>query len=445
MNTSLKSVAVFLLMATLLASVSRADDLDEDGIDDAVEQMLIDMYRPVLHYDPDENVRPASMEWYVRHSELIWQTQIQGFPLDIVVVSNSQLNDPGDDDSPLRLLFEATEDVPSSMTFRSLSEPSLRINVFDDFHSGPAPVQPIGMYAHVAPLAQALQYSNGPTIPPLPFNADDFLLLQYWQFFPFNDFQFELDIGNHEGDWMWIDVFVERTCPYPVRYVVYHHHGDSECAPMVLGAGFNPLPPPSSPHPLPCSPNNMVPQLDCFLEAGAHEWWPYGGNGGECEFCVPCVLFAPCCAIDCCPDNRPHRGTLLSMRSENVLNLGERFAPMPEIEAQLVMLFNGLWGHDHGIPNGPSGGPLHQESPGYPFCPLMVGHVDPAADAWSGAGLGSRYHPFTTLSEAIDGATRVETGGRLLIAPDHYPGGLALTRPMRLEREGSTGKVVLGQ
>lgn len=179
------------------------------------------------------------------------------------------------------------------------------------------------------------------------------------------------------------------------------------------------------------------------MESGAHEWWPEAGGGGECEFCVPCIAFAPCCAIDCCKENPSHNGSLASIRSQNVLNDGERFAPMPGVEPQLVMHFNGLWGHNHGVPNGPSGGPLGQESPGYSFSPLFVAHVDPAAEPWTQAGLGSRYHPIQVLADAIDGPNAVVTGGRVLIAPGNYSGPLAYSRNMRLECDGA-GTVTIG-
>lgn len=428
----------------------RAADLDEDGIDDDLEQMLINIYRPMLHYDNHETVSPVSVEWYIRHSELIWRTGIPGIPgpLDIQILSNAQLNDPNNPESPLLLLQVGGGDLPFSSTTREPADVGFRINVLDEFRFGPGVIDTVGMYAHVVQLKNLLLYQDNAAfwlIPQPPRDPRDYYLIQYWQFLPYNDFQFTLDIGNHEGDWMWIDVFVRRECPYQIDYIVYHHHGDdTSCGVTILGDGFGPLPTQTEPHPLPCSPQNAARIPQCFLESGAHEWWPFASGGGECEFCVPCLLFAPCCAIDCCKDNPSHNGTLGSLRSQNVLNIGERFAPMPGVEPQLVMHFNGLWGHDHGIPNGPSGGPLRQKSPGYPFSPLFVAHVDQAASPWTGVGLGSRYHPFPTLDEALNGVHAVETGGRLLMASGVYGGIPVFNRPMRLERDGSAGVVRLG-
>lgn len=437
---------IILLAAFSTASrlqICHAEDMDEDGIDDELEQTLIDMYRPMLHYDSSETVSPSTVEWFIRHSELIWRTTVQGSPLDVQIFSNAQLNDLNNPESPLLILQAGDgENLPFSSTTREPSNVGFRINILDEFKFGPGVIDTVGMYAHVVQLTAPLQYVGGVSVPPPPADPRDFYLIQYWQFLPFNDFQFTLDIGNHEGDWMWIDVFVDRACPYTLRNIVYHHHGDSHCQQTLLSGSS--LPDETEPYPLPCAPQNVARIPQCYLESGAHEWWPEAG-GGECEFCVPCIAFAPCCAIDCCKDNPSHNGALASLRSQNVLNLGERFAPMPGIEPQLVMHFNGLWGHNHGIPNGPSGGPLRQESPGYPFSPLFVAHVDPAAEPWSEAGLGSRYHPLQSLDAALEGPNAVETGGTILMAPGTYTGHSSFTRPMKLGRDGPSGRVRLAQ
>lgn len=442
-------IAYSLALSSCIGSLNAAD-VDEDGIDDELEALLIDMYRPRLHYDSSETVSPVSVEWFIRHSELIWRTAFQGTPLDIQIFTNAQLNDPNNPNSPLLILQAGDgENLPFSSTTREPGNVGFRINILDEFKFGPGMIDTVGMYAHVVRLNNPLIY-NVPggifSIPPNTHDPHDFYLIQFWQFLPFNNFQFTLDIGNHEGDWMWIDVFVERDCPYELRYIVYHHHGDStDCGVTVLGGSQGPLPTEMAPYPLPCAPNNLARIPQCFLESGAHEWWPEASGGGECEFCVPCLAFAPCCTFDCCKDNPSHNGALASLRSQNVLNLGERFAPMPGLEPQLVMHFNGLWGHNHGIPNGPSGGPLRQESPGYPFSPLFVAHVDPAAEPWSEAGLGSRYHPLQSLDEALDGPHAVETGGTILMAPGTYSGHSSFTRPMKLGRDGGSGTVRLEQ
>jgi hypothetical protein len=145
------------------------------------------------------------------------------------------LDNPNDPNSPLLILNASDAGFFPSTATQEPGNVGYRINIFDEFRNGPGVIEPVGMYAHVVQLSSPLQYVGGVTTPPPPLNFNDFYLIQYWQFLPFNDFQFTLDIGNHEGDWMWIDVLVERACPYFIRHIVYHHHSDNHCAPTILG------------------------------------------------------------------------------------------------------------------------------------------------------------------------------------------------------------------
>lgn len=97
------TIFLFFLPGVSMPTV-RAADIDEDGINDALEETLIDMYRPMLHYDTSESVSPSTVDWFIRHSELIWRTSFQGAPLDIQILSNAQLNDSNNPESPLLLL-----------------------------------------------------------------------------------------------------------------------------------------------------------------------------------------------------------------------------------------------------------------------------------------------------------------------------------------------------
>jgi hypothetical protein len=434
-----------VLAACVLTPPVRAVDVDEDGIDDGLEQTLIDMYRPILWYDSAQDIRPCSVEAFVRNSQLIWrQFNTFGGFVDHVIFTESQLDDPNDPDSPLLILSGGNEDRPPSNKIEHPQQSTYRINVDDNFwHGPPPPIAPVGMYAHVVPLDGPLSYTMGPTLPEPPLSHNNVYLLQYWQFLPANDFNVPGDAGDHEGDWLYVDILVDRACPYEIRHIVHHHHGDNHCSPTVMNTDLFPVEL-TRPFPLACDAQHVARIPQCYLEVDVHEWWPFPSDGsGECEFCVPCAVLPACCAVNCCFENRSHNGLGDMVESQNVLNLGERYAPMPGLEPQLIMFFNGLWGHDHGIPNGPSAGPLFQIAPNYPHCPLFVAHVDPSASPWSDEGLGSGYHPFTALADAIDGPDAVRTGGRVLIAPGNYSGTDTFSRAMRLEREGM-GTVVIG-
>src|ERR1051325_8596028 len=121
---------------------------------------------------------------------------------------------------------------------------------------------PIGMYGHVVPLSGPLEYINA-TLPTAPLHYSDLYLIQYWQFFPYNDFNAPAGGGDHEGDWICLDLLVDRVCPYELRYIVHHHHGDNECGPTILGLGTLPLP--TRPFPLTCNLANLVKVPLCYL------------------------------------------------------------------------------------------------------------------------------------------------------------------------------------
>ena len=62
-----------LFVGCLLLNVTRAAlafDLDEDGLDDALERALIDLYRPEYVYDSGESKWPSTARWFVRYSRL---------------------------------------------------------------------------------------------------------------------------------------------------------------------------------------------------------------------------------------------------------------------------------------------------------------------------------------------------------------------------------------
>jgi len=394
---------LFTAFLNLAASLPAAD-LDEDGLDDTLEAMLIDRHRPHLYYDHREDDWPSSVLWFVQHSELT----VGGD--NVLVVSRSEL-----EANPLRILdFASRTKNPSGSDYH--------INIANESRSGEGP-SPVGMYAHVVPLTGTVKYSDRPE---LPVGPDD-LLIQYWQFFPFSDSQAPFSLGDHEGDWLYLDVFVTRQPPHTLRYIVYHHHGDGNCAPDVVPGNsstldaiggivqqFVPLPADGIPR--------------AYLDEGSHEWWALPCDSDDCD----------CFGAD------PHDGRGVNYRAENILNLGEAFAPMPGSEPQLVLFFNGTWGQYGDSPRGP----VLQF---YPSSPLLLGYVDPSASAWTQAGLGSRYHPFTGVGPAksevettLNVFARHAVSGTLRLRAGNYAGNHTFDKPMTLELWGD-GVATIGQ
>jgi hypothetical protein len=417
-----KALVAGLVLAAFTVHL-RAVDLDEDGLDDAIESRLINLYRPWLLYDDGEGVSdgywPSSVTWFVQHSELLYH-QYSVSSRDYTVFSREPLAQ--DVTGILQGGYRAVNGNPfpaSTTAEQPFFDRSYQINILDEFRRGEGPV-PVGTYARVVPLTGPILCEDYPQ--PLPVGPDD-LLIQYYQLFPFNNFTDGSDsVGDHEGDWLILDVYVRRAEPNDVRFIIYHHHGDGHCAPTVLSADKS----------FQCDgtvPPDGVPR--CYLERGAHEWWHHDGG-----------------AVEDCGWARSHNGKGIRYRTENVLNIGEHFAPMPELEAQCIVLYNGRWGQwgfNMDNPGGaePPEGPLASTRCYSVQAPKHVQYVDSTAISWSVAGLGSRYHPHQTVPA---GADRAEIRGHVRVAPGNYPGACILSKPVTIELWSKySGVVTLGR
>ena len=185
------------------------------------------------------------------------------------------------------------------------------------------------------------------------------------------------------------------TAPHTLRYVVYHHHGDGNCTPTILpyDDGFQLT---SDGHPI------------CHLEEGSHEWWPWASDEDDDHDCF---------GSDC------HDGTGANYLTQNVLNLGEAFAPMPGDEPQMILFFNGTWGHYGDSPLGPV-------SQFYPIPPRLSRVYVDRGTGYSEPGLGSRYRPANSLQTA---AAKLLTDGVISVRPGCYSEPITISTPMTIE------------
>lgn len=307
----------------------------------------------------------------------------------------------------------------------------------DQFGEGPIPV---GTYAHVVQIDRQFTNSiaNRANYPSLTNIQVGDLLVQYWQFFAYNNPNVFDNYDEHEGDILYLEVYLHRfalTQPTAdaIIAIVYHHHGDGSCPPTLI-PGLNnvrgtqtyvSIPPDGTPL--------------CYLEAGGHEWWPWWSSGNECTF-------GP---FD--TPNNGHNGLKANYLTDHVLNLGQRFSPMPGDEPEMVLFFNGKWGLRVGSEGDCPLGPIQQF---YPASPLFVGYVATNAPAsWPTAnGVGSQHFPFQTLTNALSSVEQTvmefapfAVPGRLLMKPGNYSaGGHEFSKPMTLEVWGP-GEVTIGQ
>ena len=406
------SLAASVFLAVFASvPVTRAQDADDDGIDDGVETMLIDRHRPYLFFDSLETLWPTSVEFYIRNCGLLWRGQ--------VVVTRDQLAaDP-------TLLLTATRGGQSSSMMGTPEGSDFRPEPDEIARAGQGGAH-VGMYGHVVRLPKSLVYLQRED---RPVGQRGDILVQYWQFFGYNDSRvdsccdwwcpdFTCDPYDHDGDWLYLDVVVSGVPPYTLKNIVYHHHGDANCAVAIL--------PDEAP-----LPDDGIPK--CFLEYNVHEWW-YGPN-----------------VSDCIIASQRHSGNGVSYRAENIENLGEKFTPMAGLAANLVLQFNGQWGIFGGPGATPADSPMFQREPGFVSPALWVAHVNSAAPNWNRAGFGSLWHPFPTVAQAVAQLATAQPSlypgdpqqARMLITPGIYPGAVTLDKPLTIEIVGS-GTVTIG-
>jgi len=242
-------IPLLAAVALMLASPSRAEDTDGNGFNDGCEQALVEKFCPslVLH-SGDQGVSPEPVEimgpiWiyaysfadgdYAGDQVTIWTEQNYSF-LD----SWNDLTNP-------------------AYTTEGLTNCNFVNGYFPFWHwdyAGPGPYphcgeevsgeyydQPAGWYDAYhngneacavttnPPLCFTLQpgsyYPN--TLYAHPFKQGGQYVIQYWFFYPFNDW-----VANHEGDWEHINVVITSDDPATAqisRVIYYFHHKYKVC------------------------------------------------------------------------------------------------------------------------------------------------------------------------------------------------------------------------
>jgi hypothetical protein len=153
-----RALALLLLLPCLAAAAGR----DGDGLEDAAEQALLERFAPVVLLAPGERALPANVDWFLERAAL----------------------DAAPAPAP-RMTQASLLGVDLAALARRVSgfRPRLRPTVAA--RAGSADPREWLAYGHVYPA------------------RDGGLLLQYWFFYPFNDFHLLFD---HEGDWEHVTV-----------------------------------------------------------------------------------------------------------------------------------------------------------------------------------------------------------------------------------------------
>lgn len=425
---SLLCCALFACMQCALPNTAGAADADEDGLDDALEAALIRQYRPYYYYDSANDKWPSSVTWFVSRAELWYRRPFPLAPVKVYTAAQLRANP--------RLILEAPIGIGGPSDSGVAPAPSAYyLDPQSSVDSeGEGACVDVGCYAHVVPVVIPDVYLGRGSYPSLlPAGArQDAILVQYYQFFPYNDSQ-SLVGGDHEGDWTYLDIYVSALSGNALIGYVYHHHGDDTCRPTLetyMGS-------PASNVGVNCGgAPEIAPGPQCFLEEDNHEWWPRAGDN-DCTFWGTAT-------------NDRHDGQGVRYRVENVVNLGEQFAPTTDPDGQLAIGFNGQWGNDTdgslNFGEAPKcitdGGEHFFPSLSHSHLPLVVVHMKQDASPWDGAGLGSRFHPVARLSDA---SGLLGSRGTIKISAGSYPAPAVLGQGGQKLRLEASGAVVIGR
>jgi hypothetical protein len=154
-----------MALALLVPCASPAEDLNGNGLDDALEQRLLERFAPTVLLAPGERALPANVDWYLARA------QLDPDPEPELQVTQASLL--GDWDAVLRRMHRQVA--------RLKPNPAAR--------PGSADERDWVVYGHVYPAKGGGQN------------------VQYWFFYPFNDFHWLFD---HEGDWEHITIRVDE-------------------------------------------------------------------------------------------------------------------------------------------------------------------------------------------------------------------------------------------
>lgn len=399
-------------------------DADEDGLDDALEDQLLDQYAPYIRFDSNEWVRPSDVYYYLRNAYMtVDRGENDGDILDCTRVPFypewflCQLSVPRD--QPLNPATTST----NYLVYHA-SQVAACVNPRNEIRDGPdwariAEGCSFGVYGHVAP-------QGGNTI-----------VLQYSLFYGYNDVDVPFGIADHEGEWELFEVYIDRNGPYTpdaIQKIMWRGHNDNgsanalaawergcNCWTWTTSGYFNSrlgdlpqMPPPDGHAPV-------------FVEAGTHGGWP-------------------------CPVDYDGVGANWGNSSHNYVpseipNLGEAYRP--RLGCEVVLHFNGRWGayacclDYQDTPPGPV-----MQGGGQPWVwPTSGNDIARYVGLWNHgqshphgtAPTGMISWPHHLVGDAIDAAS---SGQTILIYPGTYGEALTISKPVTLK--APHGSVTIG-
>lgn len=182
---------------------------------------LILKYEPILYFHPDEDFYPMNVEPFVSNSSL-WDSQ--GADPDQEIKAES-------DEYPVNLEDLTPQSQDTTNWYLQFSQ--------DLVNKTPDPAKAKVEYQALVSSSQAKPTYYARKMEDSYIDADgiahNFIVLQYWYFYPFNDFGAKVEKGNnHEGDWESVMIFLDKDTEEP-RYAAYSaHHNEGQIQNPVL-------------------------------------------------------------------------------------------------------------------------------------------------------------------------------------------------------------------
>lgn len=298
--------------------------LEEDPFEEtpAIDPLIL-QYEPILYLHPDEDYQPMNVEAFIKSSAL-WDDN--GILPDSVIKPQSAHDPVMIDDIAVAgdsvnwyLAFSDGEHAKSFDTAQALSTYNQLVA------SGEA-----------VPTYYAYKTENSYTDD--EGRVREFIVLEYWYFYAFNNWLEHGGLNNHEGDWESVFVFLDKETEEP-KYVAYSSHlndGDPELFNLTQTSSVRRN----------WDSDEVVKddgQIVTFVALGSHANYPNNGEDG--------VHFTP---------------TSLGIKEDDTSGIGEHIDTIgwsTKVSVTDVnpawMLFEGLWGADNtkigfAGPQGPS-------------------------------------------------------------------------------------------
>ncbi|MBI4136796.1 right-handed parallel beta-helix repeat-containing protein [Candidatus Roizmanbacteria bacterium] len=170
---------------------------------------LLLQYEPILLLHPDENYKPMNVEAFVNASSL-WDDE--GLFPDMLIKAESE-SDP--------------------VTLDDISVPSESEDWYLQFSGGSeaektfSTTTALQKYQNLTADGDAVPTYYGYKMEDSFIDDEgvvhEFIVLQYWYFYAFNDWQEHGGFNNHEGDWETVMVFLDKATEEP-RFIAYSAH-----------------------------------------------------------------------------------------------------------------------------------------------------------------------------------------------------------------------------